>query len=62
MKKVLVATVVALSLGTGSAAFGDTTATPSPKAAANQQHKAALDKWKADNQAAQSAFKAAMAD
>jgi hypothetical protein len=62
MKKVLVATVVALSLGTGSAAFADTTATPSPKATINQQYKAALDKWRADSQAAQAAFKAAMAD
>ena len=55
MKKVLVATVVALSLGTGSAAFADTTATPSPKATANQQYKASIDKWKADSQAAQDA-------
>ncbi len=62
MKKVFVATVVALSLGTGSAAFADTTASPKPKAQLNQTYKAAIEKWKADSQAAQSAFKAAMND
>mgnify|MGYP003335925005 CR=1 FL=1 len=64
MKKSLVAVLVAISLGAGTSAFTDesTTASPKPKAAVNQEYKAALDKWKADSQAAQSAFKAAMAD
>jgi len=65
MKRAMVATVVAISLSTGSAAFADTassTASPRPKAEANQAYKAALEKWKSDSQAAQNAFKTAMAD
>ena len=55
MKKSLVAVLVAISLGAGTSAFADesTTASPKPKAAVNQEYKAALDKWKADSQAAQ---------
>ena len=62
MKKVLVATVIAISLSSGSVAFAETPASPRPKAQANGEFKAALDKWKSDNQAAINAYKAALAD
>ena len=69
MKRSIVATAVAISLGisigTSTAAFAETagsTASPKPKAESNQAYKAALEKWKSDSQAAQNAFKTAMAD
>ena len=59
MKKVIAAVAVAAMLGIPSTSFADTTKT---KAQINQEYKAAIDKWKADNQTALNAYKTAMAD
>ena len=59
MKKAIAAVAVVAMLGIPSTSYADTAKT---KSQINQEYKAALDKWKADNQAAMNTFKSAMSD
>ena len=61
MKKLIAATI-ALLVVIPNSAFADESASPRPKVKNNQEYKAALEKWKSDNQAAISAYKKALAD
>ena len=62
MKKLLAAATIASLVVIPNSAFADESASPRPKAKINQEYKAALEKWKSDNQAAISTYKKALAD
>lgn len=61
MKRVIAVATIATLVVIPNTAFADETATPKPKVKVSQEYKAALDKWKSDNQAAIGAYKNALA-